>query len=112
MGYDATRAKEYYRTNFPNSSLKFRWLNGKATKNPQNWNYETAIPENGRPAKTNLGVLKTNPVGSIYAAPFRQIACFQNTSRRLVNTVWHPTGGTALDSQPQPPAFAVVPDIE
>lgn len=32
MGYDATRAKEYYRTNFPNSSLKFRWLNGKATK--------------------------------------------------------------------------------
>ena len=32
MGYDATRAKEYYRTNFPNSSPKFRWLNGKATK--------------------------------------------------------------------------------
>jgi hypothetical protein len=67
MGYDATRAKEYYRTNFPNSSPKFRWLNGKATK------------------ILGTGTLKT---------------------------VRHPTGGTTLDSRPQPPAFAVVPDIE
>jgi hypothetical protein len=29
VGCDASRAKEYYRTSFPTSSVKFRWLKGK-----------------------------------------------------------------------------------
>ncbi len=36
MGYDATRAEEYYRTSFPNSSPKFCWLNVKPAKAPKN----------------------------------------------------------------------------
>lgn len=32
MGYDATQAKEYYRTSDPTSSPKFRRLNAKARK--------------------------------------------------------------------------------
>ena len=31
-GMTPRRAKEYYRTKSPNSSLNFRWLNGKAGK--------------------------------------------------------------------------------
>jgi hypothetical protein len=36
VGFDATRAKEYYRTSFLTSSLKFRWLNEKGARNLKN----------------------------------------------------------------------------
>jgi len=54
MGYDATRAKEYYRTNFPNSSLKFRWFNGKATRVLRIGKTKQQFQKTWRRDKTNL----------------------------------------------------------
>jgi hypothetical protein len=77
MGYDTTRAKEYYRTNFPNSSLKFRWLNGKATKDLRIGNTKQQIQKIWRRDKT----LGTHPAWVFQVAPFRQIAYFQDAAR-------------------------------
>jgi hypothetical protein len=112
MGYDATRAKEYYRTSFPNSSPKFHWLNGKATKVLKIGTTKPQFQKIGAPAKTNLDPWELIRLGLFYAVPFRQIGLLSgHLEGAFVKTVRRPKGGTDQHSRPQPPAFAVVPDI-